>query len=358
MNRIIQTIVTFLSLSALGQHIETDRAQMNLKGNVKKIVQQADQPEYPPEIQHWYNYTPVLQGRLEDGTDDRFKMDRPEFEVWEFDQNGFLVSTSGGNSEAIRSSPLVIKQSFQNGLPIEANAKVNFPRPIPIKIRPNRIELFTDSQGEKSRTGYYRRYVIDHGRIVSEKSYSNFHGNSDKEYAGDEDLEQTEADTLLYTTRYHYDELDRMIRKEVDIPKREFEDDISLFNNGYSCDGHVVMTYDYQNHEIVAVSATHNGRFEFKQTFTTENGVINSIEIIVANPITEGTSKKMIRKYDASGNLIQIDHYDLGLGRKVVFSEFYEYDYDRHDNWTACRYYFNGKKIAPDIILKRTITYF
>ena len=98
---------------------------------------------------------------------------------------------------------------------------------------------------------------------------------------------------------------------------------------------------------------------EEKYTYHPEEGYIVRVDRFKLAAATGGRSKSnnTILIYDKFGH--PIDEILVSTNKNMLtINRYYEYTYDKHNNWIECRMFLEGKTDEPTGVIKRIIEYY
>jgi hypothetical protein len=210
------------------------------------------------------------------------------------------------------------------------------------------------------------RYIFDkNDRILEEREYMPDAGR-------DTVIENPKEEDLYTRITFHYDARGNVIQQK--IYAGEAGKSIGNFTAmntevGFCQDTGFKYTYDEQDRLIKVVLSGCGGVAESEEyTYDRTKKYITKINRYISG-VSSFPSSTMVAHYNEFGDIVEMnfkvfqDKDDSSPPRKIIgvgepINRYYEYDYDKHNNWIKCRMYLMGEKKEPTVIAERIIEYY
>ena len=184
--------------------------------------------------------------------------------------------------------------------------------------------------------------------------------------AGDpaQSIVMNERGNVLEKTVYLYDEKDRLVRQSVYDAKGKLSE-----NGYYTYNNDVLNEYlgfgEYENKKILYKYDAQKNPIELQVYDSKTNAFLEKItqkfdqnkNVIEVNYWDEKNMLKssVLNKYDEKGNLLKYTELDADKSVLNVFS--FDYQYDTHNNWTL-QIVYKGKEKQMESRIERSIEYY
>lgn len=207
------------------------------------------------------------------------------------------------------------------------------------------------------------KYVVKESRIIEEKTYLGFTSGKDTISDNMTSLE------LIQSKKYFYDKKGNLIKQELFPGKDKHFNTVNMMDTetSYCKDTHVAYSYDTKN-RLIKVVLTSCGDVVSSEEYTYHKikGYITTIKKHILNPTYSSYPvNNMVATYNEQGDITEM-HFilegDSNPSRKRIgldaVHRYYEYEYDKHNNWIKCKLYLLGTRDQPTAIAERRIEYY
>ena len=135
----------------------------------------------------------------------------------------------------------------------------------------------------------------------------------------------------------------------------------------YCEDTRMDYSYDTQNRliRVVLTSCGHVVESE-EYAYHSKKGYITTLKRYIVNPTySKYPVNNMVATYNEQGDITEM-HFILEGDNNPTWTRigldavhrYYEYEYDKHNNWIKCKLYLLGTKDQPTAIAERRIEYY
>jgi len=209
---------------------------------------------------------------------------------------------------------------------------------------------------------YSYTYSIKNNKIIKEDEYLSVTPYGDT-------LNQDGVKELIQSKKYFYDKKGNLIKQELFPGKDEHFNTIDMMDTetSYCKDTHVAYSYDSQNRLIKVVLTSCGNVVESEEyTYHKTKGYITTLKRFILNPTYSSYPvNNMVATYNEHGDITEM-HFILEGDNNPTWTRigldavhrYYEYEYDKHNNWIKCKLYLLGTKDQPTAIAERRIEYY
>ena len=219
-----------------------------------------------------------------------------------------------------------------------------------------------------AQTQYYQNqynsfiYTIKDSKIIQEDEYIYFTAYGDT-------LNQNMPKELIQQKKYFYDTIGNLIRLEFYPGNKDEPGTLGIMDTETSyCEAtRMDYSYDTQNRltKVMLTSCGHVVESE-EYAYHSKKGYITTVKRYIVNPTySKYPVNNMVATYNEHGDITEM-HFILEgdnnptrtrIGLDAVH-RYYEYEYDKHNNWIKCKLYLLGTKDQPTAIAERRIEYY
>lgn len=194
------------------------------------------------------------------------------------------------------------------------------------------------------------KYKFDElGRIQEEREYEPYH----------EDFKGAKIDDLYAKIDYKYNTKGNLIEKQIYPGKRDLGDYYFMdATMGLGSDLRILFEYD-ENYRLVKRTVKKDGKVYASETYSynPEKSYVEKVKKYVYG-ISRFDSSDMTITYNEHGDMIQFEYDSPQNLLNTAKIRYYEYEYDKYNNWIKCIMYMETGKKDPVAIATRKIEYY
>lgn len=198
------------------------------------------------------------------------------------------------------------------------------------------------------------KYKFDNeNKIIEELEYSPYHEQIDSEPS---------IEDLFAKTVYKYDKSNKLVEKIILAGENRIGEQYFIMDATFGLGSDIKVLYEYDNNgKLTKKTAKKDGKVYAEEVYSynPEKQFIESVKKYVYG-ISGYDFSKMIITYNEYGDMIQFE-YDVDeimISSGLSKYRYYEYEYDKHNNWIKCKMYLQGDRNEPTIIAERKIEYY
>jgi hypothetical protein len=166
-----------------------------------------------------------------------------------------------------------------------------------------------------------------------------------------------------------YDKNNNLISQQsavIEGPNRNFGSQYPLLDGNFSPNEKILYTYDNLDRliELKIDYKDYSEAFNYLTETYTYHPTLNYISKVkryTCNIFPNSKRNLTELSYNSLGDVIEVNYNnkDGNFDKFLPKKQYYEYEYDKHNNWTKCTIFMEGTKdIAPNLVINRVIEYF